>query len=136
MAPNSVQQANEYVTILSYGNTPRISYCGSLNTLRVEMQNESKKMRIITTIRDVPLQKWNHIAINYVDGICDIFINGELQNSKKNVVPYNTSSEIIIGSHHVIRGEMCNVIVFHESFTPSKIKQLYNDFKDKNPPTF
>jgi len=136
MSPSSVQQANDYVTILTYGNTPKISYCGALNTLRVEMQNESKKMRIMDTIRNVPLQKWNHIAINYVDGICDVFINGELHNSKKNVVPYNTSSEMIVGSHHTIRGEMCNVVVFYESFTRSKIKQLYNDFKDKNPPTF
>ena len=136
MSPSSVQQANDYVTILTYGNTPKISYCGALNTLRVEMQNESKKMRIMDTIRNIPLQKWNHIAINYADGICDVFINGELHNSKKNVVPYNTSSEMIVGSHHTIRGEMCNVVVFYESFTRSKIKQLYNDFKDKNPPTF
>jgi hypothetical protein len=136
MAPNSVQQANEYVTILTYGNTPTISYCGALNSLRVEMQDESKKMRIMDTIRNVPLQKWNHIAINYVDGICDVFINGELHNSKKNVVPYNNSSELIVGSHHTIRGEICNVVVFYESFTRPKVKQLYNDFKDKNPPVF
>jgi len=136
MAPSSVQQANEFVTILTYGNTPKISYCGSLNMLRIEMQNEAKKMRIIGTIRNIPLQKWNHIAINYADGICDVFINGELQSTKKNIVPYNDSSEIIIGSHKIIRGEMCNVLVFHQSITRSKIKQLYDNFKDKNPPVF
>jgi hypothetical protein len=136
MAPGSIAQANEYIPILSYGNTPKISYCGALNTLRVEMQNKAKKMRIIDTIRDVPLQKWNHIAVNYVDGICDVFINGELHNTKSNVVPYNDSSEFVIGSQYNMRGEICNTIIFNESFSREKIQQLYTQFKDKSPPIF
>jgi hypothetical protein len=136
MPPGSIPQANEYVPILSYGNTPTVSYCGSLNTLRVEMQNKSKKMRIIDTIRDIPLQKWNHIAINYADGTCDVFINGELHNTKTNIIPYNDSSELIIGSIYNVRGEICNTTIFNESFTRAKIQQLYTQFKDKTPPIF
>ena len=136
MPPGSIPQANEYIPILSYGNTPKVSYCGSLNKLRVEMQNKSKKMRIIDTINNVPLQKWNHIVINYEDGICDVFINGELHNTKSNVIPYNNSSEFVIGSQYNMRGEICNTSVFHESFTHKKIQELYTQFKDKNPPMF
>ena len=136
MPPGSIPQANEYIPILSYGNTPKISYCGALNRLRVEMQNKSKKMRIIGTIHDVPLQKWNHIAINYVDGTCDVFINGELHNTKMNIIPYNESSELIIGSQYNIRGEICNTTYFHKPFTRAKINQLYTQFKDRSPPIF
>ncbi len=136
MPPGSIPQANEYVPILSYGNTPKVSYCGSLNTLRVEMQNKSKKMKIVDLIRDVPLQKWNHIAISYADGTCDVFINGELHNTKTNIIPYNDSSEVIIGSIYNVRGEICNTTLFHESFTRGKIQHLYSQFKDKNPPIF
>jgi hypothetical protein len=93
-------------------------------------------MRIIDKIHDVPLQKWNHIAVNYVDGICDVFINGELHNSKSNIVPYNESSEFVIGSQYNMRGEICNTTIFHESFTREKIQQLYTQFKDKTPPIF
>ena len=136
MPSGSIPQANDYISILSYGNTPKVSYCGSLNTMRIEMQNKSKKMRIIDKIHDVPLQKWNHIAVNYVDGICDVFINGELHNSKSNIVPYNESSEFVIGSQYNMRGEICNTTIFHESFTREKIQQLYTQFKDKTPPIF
>jgi hypothetical protein len=104
--------------------------------LSSEIQNESKKIKIIDTIRDVPLQKWNHIVINYTDGICDVFINGELHNTKKNIVPYNDSNTIQIGSQQGIHGEICNVSLFYEQFNNKKIQQLYTQFKDKTPPTF
>jgi hypothetical protein len=136
MSPGSTPEANEYVTILSYGNTPKLSYCSSVNRMRVEIQNESKKLQLISNIKNIPLQKWNHIAINYTDGICDVFLNGELYNTKKNVVPYNTSSTVDLGLQNGINGEICNLTIFHEQFTLEKIQQLYLQFKDKTPPIF
>jgi hypothetical protein len=135
MTPGSSPEANEYVNILSYGNTPKITYCSALNIMRVEIQNESKT-QIITNIKNIPLQKWNHIVVNYTDGICDVFLNGELYHSKKNVVPYNTSSTVDLGLQNGINGEICNLTIFHEQFTLEKIQQLYLQFKDKTPPIF
>jgi hypothetical protein len=140
MNPGSAPQATEYTTILSYGGKPRVSYNGVLNTMQIEIKTDGKigskpVSKIVANIKSFPLQKWNHVVLNYVNGTCDIFMNGELHSTQKDVIPIKESESIEIGTKDGIRGSLCNIILFNEQLSASGIKALYHQFSGKNPPT-
>jgi hypothetical protein len=135
MNPSSSPQATTYTTILSYGDTPQVSYNSALNTMRIGIKTESKKIKIVDEIKSIPLQKWNHIVINYMNGTCDVFINNKLHASQIEIVPIKEDKTFEIGTEDGVRGELCNVIFFQENITAVKISKMYNEFSYKNPPT-
>jgi hypothetical protein len=135
MNPGSAPQATDYTTVLTCTDKPIITYNSLLNTMRIEMKTDSRQRKIVDEIKSFPLQKWNHIVMNYVNGTCDVFLNGELHNSKIEIIPIKESNEVEIGSEDGIQGKMCNVIFFNKHLSSSKIKELYLEFSEKNPPT-
>jgi hypothetical protein len=136
MNPSSSPQANEYTTILSYGDAPRISYNSRLNTMKIGIKTESKKIKSVDEIKSLPLQKWNHIVLNYLNGTCDVFVNSKLHATKIEVIPMKEDDKIFeIGTEEGVQGKVCNIIFFQEHLDGSKIKELYNEFSYKNPPT-
>ena len=135
MNPSSSPQATDYTNVLTYGDKPHITYNALLNTMRVEIKTEDQKKVLVDDINPLPLQKWNHILLNYVGGTCDIFVNGELRSSKSDIIPVKNADAIDIGSDNGIQGQLCNLILFHEQLNAYQIKQLYTDFAEKTPPT-
>jgi hypothetical protein len=135
MNPGAAPQATDFTTVLSYGGKPRISYNGYLNTIRVEIKTDAKKNIKLEDVEHVPLQKWNHMVINYVNGTCDIFMNGVLQSSTPDIIPIKESDSVQIGDVDGIQGSICNVILFTEQLTSPGITNLYEQFSEKNPPT-
>ena len=140
MNPGSSPQATEYTTILSYGGKPRVSYNGVRNTMKIEVKTDGKvdnkpENKLVAKIYTVPLQKWNHVVVNYVNGTCDIFMNGELHSTKTNIIPIKDSDSVEIGTVNGIQGSICNVILFNKQLSSSNIKDLYDQFSGKNPPT-
>ena len=136
MNPSSSPQANEYTTIISYGDAPRVSYNSRLNTMKIGIKTESEKIKSVDEIKSLPLQKWNHIVLNYLNGTCDVFVNSELHATKIEVIPKKEDEKIFeIGTQDGVQGKVCNIIFFQEHLDGSKIKELYNEFSYKNPPT-
>jgi len=135
MNPSNSPQATHYTTVLSYGDTPKISYNSMLNKLRIGIKTESNKIKKVDDIKSLPLQKWNHIVLNYLNGTCDVFVNSELHATKIEVIPMKEDKIFEIGAEDGIRGQICNVIFFTEHLSSVKIKDLYNEFSYKNPPT-
>jgi hypothetical protein len=136
MNPSSSPQATNYTTIFSYGDAPTVTYNSMLNTLRIGIKTESKKIKKVDEIKKLPLQKWNHIVLNYLNGTCDVFVNSKLHASKIEVIPMKEQDRIFeIGAEDGIQGQLCNVIFFQEHLTGLKIKELYTEFSYKNPPT-
>ena len=88
----------------------------------------------ISEIDDVLLQKWNNVVVNYVDGVLDIFVNGELKETINNVLPNMNFNRIFSGTDGGITGGICNVTYYPRSIPLSKIKTNYNLLKNKNPP--
>lgn len=135
MNPSSSPQANEYTTIISYGDTPKVTYKSSMNTMQIGIKTESKKIKSVDKIKSLPLQKWNHIVLNYLNGTCDIFVNGELHATKIEVIPMKEDNLFEIGTEDGIQGKICNVIFFKEHLSGKQIKEIYDEFSYKNPPT-
>ena len=139
---------DQYVSILNYGNKPNVLFGPSENTLLFTMnktdssdtnnltmqQLTDQGTQIMYEHKNVLLQKWNHIFMQYNGGTFDIFINGKLAKSINGVLPYKTLDEFQIGTNHGIQGGICNVNYFKTFSTHEKIQNLYNFFKDKTPP--
>jgi hypothetical protein len=139
----------KYTSLLNYGNKPNVMYRGLDNTLMIVMENHTSNNkykpigdldefgnRIIYIKKNVLLQKWNNIIINYNGGTLDIFYNGELVKSAQEVVPYTQFDNLTVGSENGIRGGICNVNYFNKNLNIQQINVLYNFVKDKTPPVY
>lgn len=147
-APNTNPNYNKFTSLLNFGEKPNILYNAKKNTLMITMQQKDLKNitknklidfddngnRIIYVNKDVLLQKWNNIIINYNGGTLDIFLNGELVKSSIEVVPYYKLDNLTIGENEGIKGGICNVIYFRNALTSSNIYYLYNTVKNRTPP--
>jgi hypothetical protein len=90
--------------------------------------------RIIYVNKNILLQKWNNLIINYNGGTLDIFLNGELVSSTIEAIPYYTFDNLMIGENNGIKGGICNVVYFRQALTSQNIYYLYNTVKDRTPP--
>ena len=131
---NPDSTSNKYLSILDYGNKPRIEYNQYNHKLRIQMLNGKTNLKTIYTTNNFPLQKWNHVVINYNGSTLDIFINNELVATKSNIVPYMYYDSIVTGSPESIAGKICNVIYFTKTLSKSNIQQMYLMYNKKNPP--
>ena len=110
-------------TILSYGGKPNIYYDGSTNEFIISAKIGYDE-KIIYKTASLPYQKWVNIIINYQGGFMDIFIDNKLVLSVKNVVPYMTTDNIIIGKSNGIYGFISNVIYFNKTISKDKISWI------------
>jgi hypothetical protein len=147
--PSMGSAQNKYTSLLNYGNKPNVLYKATDNTLMVTMDETSTAPvstvddtklldengnRILYIKKDILLQKWNNIIINYNGGTLDIFYNGELAKSVIEVVPYMNFDVLTVGTKNGIHGGICNVNYFNESLNIQQIYYLYNLVKDNTPP--
>jgi hypothetical protein len=146
--PNTNENYNNFTSLLNFGNKPNILYNGKENTLMITMQQKDLKKhtkhnltdfddngnRIVYINKNILLQKWNNIIINYNGGTMDIFLNGELVKSAIEVVPYYTYDNLTIGENKGIKGGICNVVYFRETLTSQNIYIIYNSLKHRSPP--
>lgn len=131
-SPGFSSSSNEFTDVVLYGNNLLIAYNSSLNTLRIVMKNTLKKT--LYDIRNVPLQKWNHMVISYANGTLDLFFNGALQKSVS-AIPQLSTQEVIVGAEQGVQGKLCTLMFYNKVLTIQEIRALYSQFKDKNPPT-
>jgi hypothetical protein len=146
-----INSKNNYYSILNYGYNPNIQYRGNDNTFIVSLKNKNKqdsgplyigdtyeldddKNVIIYKTNTLLLQKWNNIIINYDGSIIDIFINGKLEKSFKEIIPYMKNDNITVGEKNGIHAGICNIIYFDTSLSLEKIGYIYNSVRMLNPP--
>lgn len=111
------------VDILNYGHKPQISYNVAENKLNFNIMR-----KLVYTMRPVH-QKWIHLLINYQGGTLDIFIDGKLESSTPNIVPYMSYDNFMIGKENGINGGIKNVIYFDHYLKLNDINILYNTQK-------
>jgi len=145
---SSVSLSDTYYSVLNFGNMPNIKWNPKKSILAFVVKNtdtikptlqypeeyDADGNIILYKFKAFKLQKWNHIAVNYVNGTFDIFINGKLHKTKAGIVPKITSNEVLqCGSKHLV-GKICNIVYFNHSIDMNNVHYLYNLLKDTDPP--
>lgn len=140
---------NVWYNLFNYSSKPTVQYNAKSNSLRMitiaqsttdasynlfasMIDNASVKMT--RNIKDVPLQKWNHIFINNMGGTVDLFLNSELVGNIAQVIPNSTTDYIYIGENNGIVGRICNVVYFKNTLSKIQINDIYHKYKQFNPP--
>ena len=147
-APNTNPNYNQFTSIFNYGGKPNVLYKAKTNTLMITMEQKdlhaksNNKLlefddngnRIIYTNKNMLLQKWNNIIIQFNGGTLDIFLNGNLVKSSIEVIPYMSFDTLTIGSDGGVNGGICNVVYYKNPLTITNIYYIYKNVKDKSPP--
>ena len=126
-APSYSLSSTEYSTMLLHGDNVLVTSNGQKNKLHVKLKGDS----MVST--RVPLQKWNHMAMIYTNGVMDILMNGKLIQSET-WVSHTLTKDLVIGAQKGIHGEICNVLYYDKVMTHAFVKALYKEFKEMNPP--
>lgn len=126
-APSYSQSSTEYTTMMLHGDSVLIAYNGQVNKIEVKLKGD--KM----VEAEVPLQKWNHMALIYTNGIMDTFMNGTLIQTET-WAPHTLTKELIIGANNGIHGNICSVMYYDNVKSHAFVQSLYKEFKHLNPP--
>lgn len=126
-APSYLPSSTDYTNVLLHGDSVLIAYNGEKNKIEVKLKGD--KMVDV----DVPLQKWNHMALIYANGIMDTFMNGELIQSET-WSPHTLTKDGMIGANNGINGKICSVMYYDKVKSHAFVTALYKEFKDMNPP--
>jgi hypothetical protein len=149
ISPSAGAAYYEDTTIFKYGDKMVVKYNPSINTLTVNAQTlngtkmtddkdpkDRKKTTVAYNNDKVMLQKWNHLVINYSSGYVDVFLNGKLDGSKIQVLPFMQSDSLIVGQDNGISGRVTGLIYFKHPMSAMSIKYMYEKFKTETPPKF
>ena len=131
---SSPDSGGGFQTLLNYGEKPSIQYNANTKTLRIITREGLSDTTILYESTTVPLQRWNHFVINFVDGIMDVFMNGQLVASKRGVIPYMRNDNVVIGQQAGIEGGCANVVYYREPLSWWSIQALYNSLKTLSVP--
>ena len=121
-------------SLLNYGNRPNIMWNAKSGRLKIKMKDVNNNILTIYKTDKIKLQKWTNIVINYNGGTLDVFIDGKLVSSNRNIVPYMSYDKITVGKDAGISGGICNVTYYNNILTKNQIEIYYNLLKNKNPP--
>jgi hypothetical protein len=125
--PNTRVAYGKYTNILNYGNKPSVQFNSTKNTLRVQAEAGNGKLINVYTVKDfLPLQRWNHIVINYDGGFMDVFLNGRLVASKPNIAPYMHYDDVVVGENNGLEGGVRNVNYYDRILTRHEVFLEYN----------
>jgi hypothetical protein len=120
---------NDDTEIFNYGNKPVILYNGKSRELIIKSKTAnsvSSDLREIYKTKDIKYQKWLYFVINYEDNVIDVFIDGKLVGSKKNVPPYMSDDKVTIGTNDGIHGSIKDIYYYEKIIPKESIEFLYD----------
>ena len=128
-----VPGVHEETNILNYASRPSIVYDPTLSKLVVKTtakpsSGSASSPDTFISNKEFPLQKWNHLVVNYDGGTLDIFMNNELIVSRKGTLSYdNTNLKLTVGGDTSIKGGVKSVVYYNKPNTRQDISRLYNN---------
>ena len=120
---------NKETELFNYGNKPVVLYDGVNRNLVIKSKTQTGEGSQLDTIyktKNIKYQKWMFITINYQDNIIDVFIDGKLVGSKKNVPPYFGEDKITIGEDNGIHGSIKD-IYYYDTPRPASNVEFVHD---------
>jgi len=137
--PNFGVGYSKFTKVLDYAGKPTIWYNPEINTFKITVQvykkgTQTPYNKTVYSTKNLPLQRWNNVVVNYVGGTLDVFINKDLVASVKNVIPYMASDAIYIGDKYGISGAVANVTYFSQPIGTGRITFFYENLVNKDPP--
>ena len=140
--PHQPGNIDNWYSFFSFDFKPNLLYNPKSNAMKISVQeNTTKNTNIYDSIKDskpvkdIPLQKWNHLFINNMGSKCDLFLNGTLVTSIRQAIPKNKTNKITTGSPKGIVGRICNIFYFNKSLYGTQIVDIYNKYKNYDPPS-
>ncbi len=126
------------LTILDYGNNPKVSYSPQKNELTVNVvnKNESCSETIsVYTNKNPPIQKWFNLILNYDGGHLDIFLDSVLVQTSTEVISCVNYDALKIGDKNgYLNAKLCNLIYFNTPLDILTVHNMYNITKIQDTP--
>jgi hypothetical protein len=120
--------------LFNYAYKPVIYYNGKSQSVIIRsrtLNNKGDQLDTIYEEKNVKFQKWVFFVINYDNNIIDIFMNGKLVGSKKDVTPYFKGDKVTIGEDEGIYGSIKDITYYDSIKSPQTIELLYHLTKNK-----
>lgn len=120
---------NKDTEIFNYAYKPVIYYNGKSQSIIIKSRTLNNKGDQLDTIyqgKNIKHQKWLFFVINYSNNNIDVFIDGKLVGSKKDVTPYFKGDKVTIGENDGIHGSIKEINYYSEITSPLTIELLYN----------
>lgn len=124
---------NKYKTLIDYSGKPRVLFNPTKNKILITFKKEGSKIKKFI-FKNIKLQKWINLVINYDGGVLDIFKDGELVKSSPGEIPYLESDIVKVGENGGLNGGICNVVYYNTHLSKTRIQTNYNFLKENNPP--
>ncbi len=139
--PHQPGNLDTWYSFFSFDSKPSLLYNPKSNSIKISIQentvnnvNSQDSIKYSKPVKNIPLQKWNHIFINNIGSKCDLFLNGDLVTNISQAIPQNTTSKIITGSYNGIVGRICNIYYFKQPLNGTQILDIYHKYKKYDPP--
>jgi len=114
--------------IIKYGNRPSLYFNISTKELTLETIDSNNNIIVHYRTNTILYQRWNHIVINNNYGTTDLFINGNLVGSYKNIVDYNITIDDLLqvgAINNNILGGIARVCYYQSPLSLKDIKSQY-----------
>ena len=120
---------NKDTEIFNYAYKPVIYYNGKSQSIIIKSRTLNNKGDQLDTIyqgKNIKHQKWLFFVINYSNNNIDVFMDGKLVGSKKDVTPYFKGDKVTIGENDGIHGSIKEINYYSEITSPLTVELLYN----------
>ena len=132
---------NAPLTILDYGNNPKVSYSPQKNELTVNVVNkneacsETSETISVYTNKNPPIQKWFNLILNYDGGHLDVFLDSALVQTSTEVISCVNYDALKIGDKNgYLNAKLCNFIYFKTPLDILTVHNMYNITKIQDTP--
>lgn len=121
MPPNHIPY-NKTANILNFAYHPRIAYNGTDKKFSIDYNTRD------TDIFDAPMEKWNHVVVNYDKDTVDMFLNGALKTTiprQKANETFSVGDILTIGQDNGLQGGIAKVMYFEQPLLSFEIERMY-----------
>jgi hypothetical protein len=127
--PSTGASYSSDATILNMDGRPAVTYNNKSGNLIVSCLNAGRVKEVIYSTKELPLQTWNDIVINFSGGTMEVYLNGELGGSVPGIAPYMTRPLITVGQTDGIAGGIKNLSFRRDTVTPfsARLSSLLNN---------